>query len=369
MIVIRLYFGYSRLMKVGTASLPLHGGNAPRWLFDRMVKLSREITSIIIAEYGPDEFLLRISHPYWFQSLGCVLGFDWHSSGVTTTTTGALKLGIKGIENDLGLFIGGGKGATSRQTPNEIEAVGEKIGRDLKNLVYASRMSAKVDSALLQDSFQLYHHSFFFTKSNKWAVVQQGMNTNTRWARRYHWISDTLSDFVNEPHHAIASNLKVRPLNLVSGDSHKVRTISTDLAKSNPDKVIADFKKVIELKMPPHEVIHETDMKPDNLKKVLLTTYERQPEDYEILLSLPGVGPKTIRSLALISELIYNSPASRQDPVKFSFAHGGKDGTPYPVDKPTYDKSIEILKTAVRKAKIGEYEKLNSLRRLQNFLT
>lgn len=355
-------------MKVGAAHLPLHGGKAPPWLFQRMVALAREITQVIVLEYGSEEFLTRISHPYWFQSLGCVLGFDWHSSGLTTTTTGALKLGIKGLEKNLGLYIGGGKGGTSRKTPGEIEKVGESLGKDLSNLVYASKMSAKVDSAALQDSFQLYHHNFFFTKSGKWAVVQQGMNTKTRWARRYHWLSEGLTSFVNEPHKAIASQAKVQPLNMVAASSHDTRLISTDLARTNPDKVIKEFNKIIELKMPHHEIINEADMKPENLKKVLLTTYERQPKDFETLLGTAGVGPKTIRSLALISELVYNAPASRDDPVKYSFAHGGKDGTPYPVDKPTYDKSIESLKTAVEKAKIGHSEKLAAFRRLQNFL-
>jgi uncharacterized protein len=355
-------------MKVGAAHLPLHGGKAPRWLFERMVSLGREITQVIVLEYGPEELLTRISHPYWFQSLGCVLGFDWHSSGLTTTTTGALKLGIKGLEKELGLYIAGGKGGTSRKTPVEIEKVGESLGKDLSNLVYASKMSAKVDSAALQDSFQLYHHNFFFTRSGKWAVVQQGMNTKTRWARRYHWLSDELTNFVNDPHNAIASQARVKPLNMVAASSNDTRLISTDLSKTNPDKVIKEFTKMIELKMPHHEIIDESDMKPENLKKVLLTTYERQPKDFETLLAQPGVGPKTIRSLALISELVYNAPASREDPVKYSFAHGGKDGTPYPVDKPTYDKSIEILKHAVNKAKIGHSEKLAAFRRLQNFL-
>lgn len=308
----------------------------------------------------------RISHPYWFQSLGCVLGFDWHSSGLTTTTTGALKLGIKGMEKDLGLFIGGGKGATSRKTPGEIEAVGETLGKDFNNLVYASKMSAKVDSAAVQDSFQLYHHNFFFTKNGKWAVVQQGMNTNNRWARRYHWLSSSVTNFVEEPHEAIAGNQKVETLDLTAKNSNKNRIISASLASENPEKIVKNWTKLIELKMPHHEKIEKSDIKPENLKKVLLTTYEKQPKGFEELIGLPGVGPKTVRALSLISELVYNAPASREDPVKYTFAHGGKDGTPFPVDKPTYDKSIEVLKTAVNKAKIGEYEKLNAFRRLKS---
>lgn len=351
-------------MKVGSASLPLHGGKAPRWLFDRMVKLGREITIAIVELYGPEEFLKRVSHPYWFQSLGCVLGFDWHSSGVTTTTTGALKLGIAGLEKDLGLWIAGGKGGTSRKTPFEIEQTSEILGKDFSNLVYASKMSAKVDSAALQDSFQLYHHNFFFTKTGNWAVVQQGMNTENRWARRYHWLSDEVNNFVEEPQAAIASDQKVKVLNLVASESSKNRSISTQLASEKPEKVTKLFEKTLELRMHPHEKVQTDDIKPENLKKILLSIYERQPENFEQMLSLPGVGPKTLRALSLISEIIYNSPASKEDPVKFSFAHGGKDGTPYPVDKPTYDKSVEILKQAVNRAKIGDYERMNALNRL-----
>lgn len=355
-------------MRVGTASLPLHGGNAPKWLFDRMVKLGREITIAIVTEYGPEEFLRRVSHPYWFQSLGCVLGFDWHSSGLTTTTTGALKLGIRGLEKDLGLYIGGGKGATSRKTPSEIEAVGESIGKDLSSLVYASKMSAKVDSVALQDSFQLYHHNFFFTKSGSWAVVQQGMNTQTRWARRYHWLSEKIENFVEKPHSGIASDHKTETLDLTATSSEQNRKITTLIAREKPEKVVNQYNKVIELAMPRHEIIHDSDIRSDNLLKVLRTTQGKQLDSFETLIGTAGVGPRTVRALSLISELVYNAPASREDPVKYSFAHGGKDGTPFPVDKKTYDESIEILKKAINKSKIGEYEKLHAFRRLQGFL-
>src|SRR4030067_1953360 len=214
-------------MRTGTAYLPLHGGNAPRWLFDRMALLAREITIVIVEEYGPEEFLRRISHPYWFQSFGCTLGFDWHSSGLTTTVGGALKVGLKDVSKDLGLFIAGGKGGTSRKTPSEIEAVSETLGKDFSKLIYSSRMSAKVDSSALQDGYQLYHHNFFFTKGGDWAVVQQGMNDSNHFARRYHWLSDSLTSFVEEPHAAVASNLKVRPLTLTSKNSFDNRLVST----------------------------------------------------------------------------------------------------------------------------------------------
>ncbi len=355
-------------MRTGTAHLPLHGGRAPRWLFDRMAILAREITTVIVDEFGPQEFLKRISHPYWFQSFGCVLGFDWHSSGLTTTVGGALKFGLRDISKDLGLFVAGGKGGTSRKTPSEIESTSNMLGKDFSHLVYSTKMSAKVDSAALQDGYQLYHHNFFFTKGGDWAVVQQGMNPNNHWARRYHWLSDNLTSFVEEPHNAIASNQKGKVLNMVAKDSNNSRTISSKIAKEKPEKVVKQFGKIIELEMPRHERIGETDIKPENLKKVLLTTYDKQPKDFEQLLSLRGVGPKTIRALALISELIYNAPASKKDPVKYSFAHGGKDGTPFPVDKKTYDKSIDILKLAVEKAKIGDRDKIQAIKRLQNSL-
>lgn len=352
-------------MKTGIANLALHHGSAPRWLFERMSNLAREVTTAIVFDYGPEEFLNRISHPYWFQSLGCVLGFDWHSSGLTTTTTGALKSGIRGLEKDLGLWIAGGKGRTSRKTPDEINRVSQDLGKDFSHLVYSSKMSAKVDSAGLQDGFQLYHHNFFFTKNAKWSVVQQGMNPETHFARRYHWISDDLTSFVEEPHKGVASNIKVKPLNLVANKSLECRVLSSELAKERPEKTVAEFTKTLELKLPKREKIAESDIRPENLRKILLSTYERQPENFEQLLSMKGVGPKTIRALALISELIYDAPASREDPVKYSFAHGGKDGTPYPVDRKTYDESIDILKKAVSRAKLGHYEKLHALNRLQ----
>ena len=211
-------------MRTGTANLPLHGGNAPRWLFDRMAKLAREVTIVIVDEFGPEEFLRRISHPYWFQSFGCVLGFDWHSSGLTTTVGGALKVGLKDVSKDLGLFVAGGKGGTSRKTPSEIETVSNQLGKDFSQLIYSSKMSAKVDSSALQDGYGLYHHNFFFTESGNWAVVQQGLNPLNRSARRYHWLSNNLTSFVEEPHTAVASNQKGKVLNMVARDSNDSRT-------------------------------------------------------------------------------------------------------------------------------------------------
>jgi hypothetical protein len=351
--------------RTGIANLPLHYGKAPRWLFDRMVPLAREITIAIVTEFGPEEMLRRLSHPYWFQAFGCVLGFDWHSSGVTTTLCGALKEGIKGIEKELGLFAAGGKGKTSRQTPAEIETWGEKISLNPAPLVYASRMSAKVDSAAVQDGYQLYHHTFLFTSRGAWTVVQQGMNETNRYARRYHWLGETVTDFVDEPHAAILSETRGETLNLTAGESRPARTTITSIAtEETPEKVIGEIKKLKTLSLPARHQIYTRDLHPDSLSKIILSTYERQPQDFEQLLGLSGVGAKTIRALSLISELIHGVAPSYRDPARYSFAHGGKDGIPYPVDRKTYDQSIELLAKAINKTKLGISEKQRAFSRL-----
>jgi hypothetical protein len=334
-----------------------------------MVKLAREITIVIVADFGAEEMLRRLSHPYWFQAFGCILGFDWHSSGVTTTLCGALKEGIKGLEKDLGLFIAGGKGKTSRQTPAELERWGELISINPVPLVYASRMSAKVDSAAIQDGYQLYHHSFFFTNRGLWAVVQQGMNETVRYARRYHWLGETVTDFVNEPHSAILSEARGKALNLVAGESDPARITITEIATSQkPEEILLDLKKIKTLSLPSHHYLSTEDLHPDSLKKIILSTYERQPEDFEHLLGLQGVGAKTIRALSLISELVHGVPPSYRDPARYSFAHGGKDGIPYPVDRQTYDQSIELLRKAINKTKLGIREKNEAMNRLNKVI-
>ena len=357
----------------GIANLPLHYGKAPRWLFERMVKLAREITIVTVEEYGPEEMLRRLSHPYWFQAFGCVLGFDWHSSGVTTTLCGAVKEGVKGIEQDLGLFVAGGKGATSRKTPAEVEKWGEIISLDPAPLVYASRMSAKVDSAAVQDGYQLYHHNFFFTAGGSWAVVQQGMNETTRYARRYHWLSESLSSFVNEPHSAVLSDARGEALNLVAAESEPSRTTITKIATGEkPESIMAELNKIktlstfapLSMNLPAHHYLGVEDLHPDSLKKIILSTYERQPEDFEHLLGLPGVGAKTIRALSLISELVHGVAPSYRDPARYSFAHGGKDGIPYPVARRTYDQSIELLRKAIGKTRLGLKDKQEAVGRL-----
>ena len=351
--------------RTGIANLPLHYGKVPPWLFDRMVKLAREITIAIVADFGSEEMLRRLSHPYWFQAFGCILGYDWHSSGVTTTLCGALKEAVKGLEKDLDLFIAGGKGKTSRRTPTEIEDWGDLISVNPAPLVYASRMSAKVDSSAIQDGYQLYHHSFLFTTSGSWAVVQQGMNEANRYARRYHWLGETVSNFVNEPHSAILSQARGQALNLVASESDPARTTITDIATNQkPEHILSDLKKLVTLNLPPHHYLSTHDLHPDSLSRILLSTYERQPQDFEQLLGLKGVGPKTIRALSLISELVYGVAPSYLDPARYSFAHGGKDGIPYPVDRKTYDQSIELLSKAIHKTKLGIREKNEAFNRL-----
>lgn len=354
-------------MRTGTATLPLHGGKAPAWLFSRMCRLAREITLVITSEYGPDEMLVRLSDPVWFQAFGAVLGFDWHSSGVTTTVCGALKEGLRGLERECELGVAGGKGATSRKTPAEIEAASATgmLSVPPQGLVYASKMAAKVDSAGLQDGFQIYHHSFFFTRQGKWAVVQQGMNDTNGMARRYHWLSDTVTDFVVEPHRAITSQAPgTNVINLVARASSPARQTVTELSREPPDRLVAQLNRLKTLVMPRHHGVELSDIRPENLTKAFLSTYERQAEDFETLLGLPGVGSRTVRALALIAELVYDTPASRSDPALFSYAHGGKDGFPYPVDRPTYDRDINILRQAVAQARLGRSERLEALRRL-----
>lgn len=355
--------------RTGYANLPLHGGKAPPWLFSRMTRLAREVTTVIAGEFGPGEMLRRLSDPYWFQAFGCVLGYDWHSSGVTTTVCGAIKEGLRGLEDEVGLFVAGGKGRTSRKTPVEIEGFSTALQCEPSRLVYASRMSAKVDNTALQDGYQLYHHTFFFTREGEWAVVQQGMNEATRYARRYHWLGEVVGDFVCEPHAAICSQGRGVVLNLVARESGMARdTIASVVSSENPDKLLAEFKRLKTLNMPSRHLVALQDVDPGRIRSVLLSTYESQPQGFEALLALSGVGPKTLRALSLISELVYGVPVSTRDPARYSFAHGGKDGTPYPVDRKAYDTSIQVLHDAIRRAQIGDIEKIAAFKRLSSLL-
>jgi len=349
-------------MRTGTADLPLHGGRAPHWLFERMTLLAREMVLAILSNEGTPGLMHRLADPVWFQAFGCVLGFDWHSSGLTTTACGALKEGLRDLSGETGVFIAGGKGKTSRKTPQEIESACWVTGQDPSPLVRASRLSAKVDSAAVQDGFQVYHHSFFFTTDGSWAVVQQGMNTGSGMARRYHWLPPERFDW--DPHAGVAGESAQQVLNLVASEGENNRRVAVELARENPVKLVGEVTRMRTVSMPRHHDVRLDDLHPDRLARVLLATYERQPEDYTALLAVPGVGAKALRALALVAELTYGEPASVRDPVSYSFAHGGKDGTPYPVDRPTYDATIESLRRAVNEARAGLSEKSAALKRL-----
>ncbi len=335
-------------MRSGAANLPLHHGRAPRWLFERMVKLSAEIAHWIVVEQGSAELFRRLSDPVWFQAFGAVIGMDWHSSGVTTTVCGALKQGLRGRERELGLVVAGGKGRTSRQTPAELEAAGARLGLDPAPYIQASRMAAKVDNNALQDGYQIYHHVFLLDRAGTWAVVQQGLNDANRYARRYHWFSHNVHSFVDEPHAAIAAEATGDVWNLVSHESDAARDTTAALAREQPEKVVAEVTKLRELTLPAHHDVQGADVDPKRLRRILLKTYERQPEDFATLLGMEGVGARTLRALSLVGELVYGAPVSIKDPARFSFAHGGKDRHPYPVDRETYDQSIQILQTQMR---------------------
>lgn len=372
------------MQRTGIARLPLHYGKAPRYLVVRMRKLAKEMVTIIVDEYGSDEFLRRISDPFWFQALGCVLGYDWHSSGVTTVLTGVLKQAVNIQEH--GIAVCGGKGKVSRQTPLEIENVGEKLGLasdNIEALRYASKMSAKVDNAAIQAGYQLYHHALFIAESRKWAVVQQGMCAQDRTARRYHWISDNVRSFVNEPHNAIVGDVKREiVLDMTAKESDKCRKASVDIVKEPPKKlarmvlsVRPDFQKSLSEWLP--KTAHNTWKEypidvlsmPRNINwRILQEVYEFQPSNYEELLAFKGVGPSTVRGLALVADLIYGQKPSWKDPVKYSFAYGGKDGVPFPVDREAMDNSIRILRQAIEEAKVGEKEKMHSLQRLNRLV-
>ncbi len=354
------------MKRTGIADSPLHGGKAPRWLFQRMTALARQLIIVVVHEFGTRELLLRLSDPHWFQAFGSVLGFDWHSSGLTTTACGAIKEGMRGLEKELGFFVAGGKGKAALRTPDNIVSFGEVLSADPQTLVYASRMSAKVDNAGLQDGYSLYHHTFFFTTDGNWAVVQQGMNETNRYARRYHWLGEAVASFTCEPHAAICAGHKEKDvLNMVAQESEDARKASTLIGQENPQTLVKELKKIQTLRLPPRHEILAQDLHPDRLYKIFLKTYEAQPENFENLIGLRGVGPKGIRALALLSELIYGAKLSFRDPARFSFAHGGKDGHPYPVDRKSYDRSIEILKQAVERAKIGDRQKMEAIKRLE----
>jgi hypothetical protein len=395
------FYFIGKFMRTGIANFTLDFGKCPSWLFERMVRLGRAMCEIIVAEYGPEEFIKRLADPVWFQSLGTVLAFDWNASGLTTVLCGALKEAIRGQERDLGIFICGGKGKTSLKTPEQIVDWSSRLclsEQTSDNLVYNSKMAAKVDSSLVQDGYELYHHVFLFTRSGAWTVVQQGMNKKNQTARRYHWFSQNINDLVCEPHSGISSQIKIdKVLNLTALASGEARQISVDLVKeAGFSQLMKDFQLLEKYATPLnqmvrirqlaenskeqltllnlenkefryHPVVHENFAKSKYLQKILWQACQAKPDNYEKLLALRGVGGKTMRALALVGEVVYGAKLSFRDPARYSFAHGGKDATPYPVDRPTYDKTIrtmETLKELVNKAKIESVEKNKILRRI-----
>jgi hypothetical protein len=364
------------MRRTGIAELPLHYGKAPSWLFQRMVKLAEGIVSVMVLEFGADEMLHRIADPFWFQALSCVLGFDWHSSGTTTVTTAALKSAIKPEVH--GLAVLGGKGNAARAVPDEIAKLEAIFDISAERLRYASKMAAKVDNAAIQDNHKLYQHAFFVSESGNWAVVQQGMNVQSKYARRYHWLGEHVKSFVVEPHEAIMGSAKLeRVLDMTARESEEARNVSLDLVRESPDKLgkllnsISKFRsqKTLANWTDESEVLPAIMVLPRRVDwEALKQAYEFQPDNYEELLAIKGIGPATVRALALISELIYGESPSWRDPVKYSFAVGGKDGVPYPVDRKTMDKTIEVIKTGVEEARVGKEEKLKAIRRLKDFL-
>jgi len=348
-------------MKSGHADLPLHYGRVPEWLARRMSLLGGAIVESIVIEYGRDVLLQKLSDPFWFQSLGCVLGMDWHSSGITTSVMGALKRSVNKKSADLGIYICGGRGKQSLQTPAELLSIANKTGLDGNLLVHNSRLSAKVDNTAIQDGFQLYLHSFIVSKEGNWAVVQQGMNTNERMARRYHWHSPSIKSFVEEPHTFIYGQNQGKILNLTDKAAAPTRSGILELTSENPDKIMREVRKLIMLE---HHDVRAEDVNLKRLGSVLALAHENPVQNMESLLLLEGVGPRTIQSLTLVSEIIHGTSSRFSDPARFSFAHGGKDGHPFPVPITIYDESIQILDKAVQKARLGDHDKSEALKNL-----
>lgn len=363
--------------RTGSADLPLHGGRVPPWLAERMASLGAIITQAIVHHYGRDEFLERLSHPFWFQSFGAVMGMDWHSSGITTSVIGALKRGLGPLEQELGIHVCGGRGRHSRRTPDELMLLGERTGFDAGALTRASRMVAKVDSAAVQDGFDLYLHGFFVTDDGKWTVVQQGMNGDKRQARRYHWHSESLRSFVDEPHSAIDGPEQGEIINLTDRRAERSRAAQMDLLSDlGPAGIVREYEaatgqiaaqpELPHLVMPAHHDVRSSDVFTRRLHGTLAAAAESGPKDFPDLLLTPGVGARTVQSLAMVAEIVHGAPFRFRDPARFSLAHGGKDRHPYPVPIKVYDETIRVLKSAVQQAKLGADERMNALQRLDD---
>jgi hypothetical protein len=365
----------------GSADLPLHGGQVPKWLADRMTRLGAVMSQAIVHHYGRDELLRRLANPFWFQSFGCVMGMDWHSSGITTSVIGALKRGLAPLQGELGIYVCGGRGKHSRQTPQELTAIGDRVGFDGGALATASRLIAKVDSAAVQDGFDLYLHGFFVTDDGHWTVVQQGMNGDRKQARRYHWLSEGLTSFVDNPHTAIEGAGQGEIVNLADRRAETSRAAQLDLLSSlGPDKIAVEFSKLEgraaapapeqpllpHLIMPAHHDVRASDVITRRLHGNLAAAADRGPADFPDLLLTPGVGGRTVRALAMVAEVVHGAPYRFADPARFSLAHGGKDRHPFPVPIKVYDETISVLKSAVQKAKLGRDEELGALKRLDD---
>jgi uncharacterized protein len=367
--------------RAGSADLPLHGGRVPAWLGERMTRLGAVIAQAIVHEYGRDELLRRLAHPFWFQSFGAVMGMDWHSSGITTSVIGALKRGLAPLSGELGLHVCGGRGKHSRKTPGELIAVGERTGVDGAALARASRLVAKVDSAAVQDGFDLYLHGFIVADDGRWVVVQQGMNGDRRQARRYHWLSEGLTSFVQAPHAAIEGREQGVIVNLTDRRAEASRTRQLDLLGSlGPDRIARQFAEaegvaaapalpsdqalLPHLVMPDHHDVRAKDVVARRLHGNLAAAADRAPKDFAELLLVPGVGARTVKALALVAEVVHGAPCRFSDPARFSLAHGGKDRHPFPVPIKVYDRTIAVMKSAVHKAKLGQAEEMAAIKRL-----
>ena len=369
--------------RAGKADLPLHGGRVPRWLGDRMTRLGAVITEAIVQHYGRDELFRRLANPFWFQSFGAVMGMDWHSSGITTSVLGALKRGLTPLSGELGIHVCGGRGAQSRKTPGELLDIGDRVGIDGASLAMKSRLIAKVDSAAVQDGFDLYLHGFIVADDGKWVVIQQGMNDERRQARRYHWLSEGLTSFLDSPHAAIEGREQGEIVNLADRRAERSRDGQLDLLASlGPDKIIREFNAlegkspVIDkqeaqpmlpyLVMPAHHDVRQEDVNMRRLHGNLAAAAERGPVDFQELLLTPGVGARTVKALAMVAEVVHGAPCRFSDPARFSLAHGGKDRHPFPVPLKVYDETINVMKSAVRKGRLGRDEELSALKRLDD---
>ncbi len=353
------------MKRSGIADLPLHGGRVPPWLAERMTKLGTAMTETIVHHYGTSAFLSRLSDPFWFQAFGAVMGMDWHSSGITTSVMGALKRGLAERANDLGIYVCGGRGRFSRNTPNELRSLAERSGFDGDALVRTSRLTARIDNNAIADGFQIYLHSFVLSETGEWAVVQQGLNDANGLARRYHWHSASVRDFVNEPHTAIFGENQGTIMNLVDARADRAQTALLEIANEHPEKTLSEARY---LRLPSHHEVREKNVDLKRLGAVLAVAYERGLHDFAELLLLEKLGPRTLQSLALVAEVVHGAPSRFNDPARFSFAHGGKDGHPAPVPLKTYDESLNFLRNSLHAAKLGHTEKLDGFRRLDGFV-